>query len=265
MRVREAWVRDIGSASGLLPAPGTKTRYSSKLGSGAGLQFCKAASSWHAAIGSHMTRSKNRALTEQRILTAINQLLAAEGYKALGINRVAKQAGIDKVLIYRYFGGLEGALKAWAETEDFWPRSDEIIGMSRKDFAELDYLSQRKTLTINTLRAMRKRPQTLSILAWEMVENNELTRILAEQRARQNAELHDLLKPSGRASDGAMDTDVIELVLAAAVHYLAMTALTGRPVFGMRTEISWERIEHSLAFIHDGIDLAEQRKALPSL
>lgn len=212
-----------------------------------------------------MSRSKNRALTEQRILSAINQLLAAEGYKALGINRIAKQADVDKVLIYRYFGGLEGALKAWAEAEDFWPHSDEIIGMPREAFARLDYLQQRKTLTINTLRAMRQRPQTLSILAWEMVENNELTRILAEQRARQNAELHSLLKPSDCAAGGAMDADVIDLVLAAAVHYLAMTALTGRPVFGMRADVSWERIERSLAFIHDGIDLAEQRGAAERL
>lgn len=203
-----------------------------------------------------MSRNRNRQQTEARILDAIHHLLASEGYAALGINRIAKAANVDKVLIYRYFGGLEGALKAFAQSEAFWPGNDEIIGIPLTEFAQLDYLSQRKHLTIGTLRAMRKRPHTLAALAWEMVETNELTRILAEMRARQNMELDTLLKKPEHPKQ-VLDTPVVTLILAAAVHYLAISNIKQQPLFGI-DPIGWDRIEAALGFIHDGIDLAER-------
>ena len=53
---------------------------------------------------------KGRLQTEQKILQALGQVLLEQGFPAVGINAVARQAGCDKVLIYRYFNGLEGLL-----------------------------------------------------------------------------------------------------------------------------------------------------------
>ena len=50
-----------------------------------------------------MTRSRLK--TEQRLIDAVGALLLEQGYPAVGINAIARQAGCDKVLIYRYFGG----------------------------------------------------------------------------------------------------------------------------------------------------------------
>ena len=35
------------------------------------------------------------------------------GFDQLGINRVATRSGVNKILIYRYFGGLSGLLEAY--------------------------------------------------------------------------------------------------------------------------------------------------------
>ena len=64
--------------------------------------------------------AKNRLRTEERILLAVEQILLKEGFPAIGINSIARQAGCDKVLIYRYFGGLDGLLMAFAETTELW-------------------------------------------------------------------------------------------------------------------------------------------------
>ncbi|HCV71491.1 MAG TPA: TetR family transcriptional regulator, partial [Agrobacterium sp.] len=53
-------------------------------------------------------RIKDRAATEKAIFEAARSLLAEEGFQGFGINAVARRAGCDKQLIYRYFGGLEG-------------------------------------------------------------------------------------------------------------------------------------------------------------
>ena len=44
-----------------------------------------------------------------------------------GINAIARQAGCDKVLIYRYFDNLDGLLQRVADNNDLWWTVDEII------------------------------------------------------------------------------------------------------------------------------------------
>lgn len=46
--------------------------------------------------------------TEKRLLEAVSKIIEEEGFTQIGINRIAKKAQCDKVLIYRYFGGLDG-------------------------------------------------------------------------------------------------------------------------------------------------------------
>ena len=65
--------------------------------------------------------------TEKRLLEAVSKIIEEEGFTQIGINRIAKKAQCDKVLIYRYFGGLDGLLAAWAKQYDFYSfaRSEE--------------------------------------------------------------------------------------------------------------------------------------------
>lgn len=42
--------------------------------------------------------------TEKRLLEAVNHIVENDGFTKIGVNRIANQAGCDKVLIYRYFG-----------------------------------------------------------------------------------------------------------------------------------------------------------------
>ncbi|MDH3859772.1 MAG: TetR/AcrR family transcriptional regulator, partial [Gammaproteobacteria bacterium] len=71
--------------------------------------------------------TRNRLKTEQRILDAVGSILLEQGYPAVGVNAIARRAGCDKVLIYRYFGGFDELLLAFAETTTLWWEMDEII------------------------------------------------------------------------------------------------------------------------------------------
>src|SRR5512147_3274157 len=72
--------------------------------------------------------ARNRKATEQKILKAVGTLLAREGFRTFGINAVARQARIDKVLIYRYFGGMPELLRAYAKAGSYWPTIEEVAG-----------------------------------------------------------------------------------------------------------------------------------------
>ena len=72
-----------------------------------------------------MTRDRER--TKARIIDAVSGLLTRSGFRAVGVNAVAEAAGVDKVLIYRYFGGLAGLLSAVADEPSLWPTVDEVL------------------------------------------------------------------------------------------------------------------------------------------
>lgn len=67
---------------------------------------------YHRQVTEPPPSPRDRQATAARILAAAETLLAEGGIEALGINAVARSAGCDKQLIYRYFGGLEGLYDA---------------------------------------------------------------------------------------------------------------------------------------------------------
>jgi AcrR family transcriptional regulator len=56
--------------------------------------------------------SRNSDDTRQRLLDAALQELLDQGFVGFGINAIARRAGCDKKLIYRYFDGLDGLVEA---------------------------------------------------------------------------------------------------------------------------------------------------------
>jgi AcrR family transcriptional regulator len=62
---------------------------------------------------------RNKEDTKSRILQAVGKLLAESGFNSLGINAIAKEAGVDKVLIYRYFTDLPTLLQTFGREGDY--------------------------------------------------------------------------------------------------------------------------------------------------
>ncbi len=134
-----------------------------------------------------MTRS--RIQTEQRILNAVGSILLDQGYPAVGVNAIARQAGCDKVLIYRYFGGFDELLLAFAETTTLWWEVDEIITETAAECAEIALPDFLQRLLNRYVTALESRPLALEIMAWEMSEQNNLTNTLARIRGERGMEL----------------------------------------------------------------------------
>ena len=55
---------------------------------------------------------RDRSATSARILKAASELLAESGFQNFGVNAIARRAGCDKQLIYRYYGGMDGLVDA---------------------------------------------------------------------------------------------------------------------------------------------------------
>ncbi len=177
--------------------------------------------------------------TRARIMAAVGSLLVREGFGALGVNAVAREAGVDKVLIYRYFGGMDPLLEAWGNASDFWPSVEEILGTE----PETDPARLAAGLLKRHLRALRARPHTLEVLAWETVARHPLTAILARIREARSEQLMATLPPSFR--EAGFDVEAFSALLGAGLQHLLLRSRTTDVFNGVPigTGEGWLRLE----------------------
>ena len=186
-----------------------------------------------------MTRSRLK--TEQRILDAVGTILLEQGYPAVGINAIARQAGCDKVLIYRYFGGFDELLLAFAETTTLWWEVDEIITETASECSAIKLPEYLQMLLNRYVAALESRPLALEIMAWEMSEQNNLTNALARSRSDRGMELVKRIR--GYYQQPNIDIGGILGVFGAAINYLVIR--TRKQSQQYKTE-EWWRLQQTI-------------------
>ena len=191
------------------------------------------------------TALRDREATSQRLITAVGSLLARKGFKGVGVNALAREAGVDKKLIYRYFGGLNGVIASFAKAGDFWPSALEMAGGDAEGFAALPIEKRLSLFSKQFIRALRRRPMTLKIMAWEMVESNDLTRELEAVREQGILDFVDRFF-SGGAEARTLRTGI--MLAGAAISYLLIRS-EHIDVYGglaLDSEKGWQEIERGI-------------------
>lgn len=217
--------------------------------------------------------SSKRAETERKLVSALGEVLAEQGFSNVGVNSVARKAGVDKVLIYRYFGGLDGLTKVFAESAEFWPSLDELVG-SGAEFEQLQakpFADQVAEVFERYVSSIRKRQLTLEIMAWETVERNALTIELENVREARALEIQAIMlgeeenpsrgladktkKSDSTVDEQAVDWQAITTIFSAAAHYLAIRAryIKTYNALDLSTDAGWERIVRTMKVLIKGV------------
>jgi AcrR family transcriptional regulator len=204
----------------------------------------------HAATASQVPRGtasprarRDRGATETRILAAVGEVLARDGFGGVGVNAIAKQAGVDKVLIYRYFGGLPRLLATWGRSGQFWPRIDELLGGDATAFLAQPAAERYACFMAHFIDGLRARPLTLEILAAEVLERNELTAILEAEREAWGEQASRLL--GGEEFAHRPELQGLTILLISGVQYLLLRSRRVR-IFGgidIQSDEGWTELK----------------------
>lgn len=190
--------------------------------------------------------ARDRSQTEARILQAVGEVLARDGFAAIGINAVAREAGVDKVLIYRYFGGLPELLAAWGRSGRFWPSVAELLTSQPAGFHQLPAPERYARFFEHFIDGLRERPLTIEILAAEIAERNELTALLETERETWGDEAARVL--GGAEFARRPELRGLTLLLVAGVQYLLIRARRIR-LFGglnLRDDEAWREFKGAI-------------------
>lgn len=191
---------------------------------------------------------RDKAETKARILAAVGELLAESGFRQLGINAIARAAGVDKVLIYRYFADLPTLLQTFAIEGDYWISLAALIGAESAN--QVDLADRMEQILLRFVADLKQRPVTQEILRWELLERNELTQELAKVREQTTTASVEFLQQA-YAVPGDRDIAAISAILAAGMVYLVLRSQAGTPFFGidLTQPEGWQRIEQAAALL----------------
>lgn len=192
----------------------------------------------------------NRALTEQRLLDAVAKIVAEEGMDHVRINRVAVQAGVNKILIYRYFGGIEGLRNAYLS------QSKPIITLPPLNIEALrnrplDVIFETFCdYTLEEYRLLRQNPQAMAVLRASLLNGDDLSNALTRTKTHDFQTLVDGLAEMVGTRYGRSFSALIH----SALTLLALQSQQKRVAFGfdLSAETAWEDIEITLRHLFRG-------------
>ncbi|WP_432738491.1 TetR/AcrR family transcriptional regulator [Maridesulfovibrio sp. FT414] len=183
--------------------------------------------------------------TRRKILHAAYKCAAKNGFNRLDVEEVVQRAGVSRKILYSYFNGLENLMIELGCSGIYWPTTEELLANAPAQFPDLPPEEQVGAFFSALRRTLETRPDTLKLLAWEMLERTPLSEVLEDIRIRTALEFFEHLTP-----DVPDDADLAAAValLGGGISYLAIRALTTRHFGGvsLQEEIGWERMEKTM-------------------
>lgn len=188
---------------------------------------------------------KNREQTEEKILEAVGSIIENQGFEKVGINAIATEAGVSKMLIYRYFGGVEELIAQYLIQKDYWANTDaaminpEAVGDSLKSMFRRQVEQLRNDITLRRL------------YRWELSTNNQNIRQLRNRREENGCRLIKMVS----ALTGCPDAQVAALasILSSSISYLALLEDQCQSYNGicLQTDEGWNQLMQGIEMIID--------------
>ena len=188
---------------------------------------------------------KNREQTEEKILEAVGSIIENQGFEKVGINAIATEAGVSKMLIYRYFGGVEELIAQYLIQKDYWANTDaaiinpEAVGNSIKSMFRRQVEQLRNDITLRRL------------YRWELFTDNQNIRQLRNRREENGCRLIKMVS----ALTGCPDAQVAALasILSASISYLALLEDQCQSYNGicLQTDEGWNQLMQGIEMIID--------------
>lgn len=126
---------------------------------------------------------KNKEQTMQRLVDAVGAIIKNRGYKGLGLNAIAKEAGVSKILVHRYFGGVNELVEAYILQNDYWIAKNGEVATQTQSFYDKEAL---KNMVSDLLKGhfeyFNSHEEMRTIILWEITERTNLLNSICNLR-----------------------------------------------------------------------------------
>lgn len=189
--------------------------------------------------------------SETQLIEAVSTIITEEGFSKIGINKIARTAGCDKVLIYRYFGGLDGLIAVWAKKHDFYIQAYDTFINRIETVNEANLKQITKEILLAQLHFIRENKMHQELLLWELSGGLKF-KAIRDLREENGHKLQKILEQKVDTKD--LNISMYITLLIASINYIVLSILE-YPLFNgidFSSDTSWTIYENTLC---DYIDM----------
>jgi AcrR family transcriptional regulator len=167
----------------------------------------------------HCGQIKNKQLTMGRLIDAVGEIIRTKGYTGLGVNKIAKQAGVDKVLIYRYFISPQKLIETYVMEKDYWLVFSEKLRQPATD-EKGDLQEIATSMLENQFDFFLKEVEMQQLIIWEICEKGELMKKIS--LARESLASDFLEQTDKHFKRSQINFRVLSALLSAGIYYMIL-------------------------------------------
>lgn len=188
---------------------------------------------------------KSREQTECKILEAVASIVESDGFEKLGINTIALKANVSKMLIYRYFGGLEELVARFIMQKDYWANTDTLILNPHLVGDSI------KSMFRNQIEQLRNDVTLRRLCRWELSCHNASIDRLRDKREENGCNLIKVVSRLTVCSNSEVAS--LASILSASISYLTLIEDQCPTYNGiaLQTDKGWEQIAQGVDMIVD--------------
>ncbi|WP_417355359.1 TetR/AcrR family transcriptional regulator [Flavobacterium sp.] len=169
---------------------------------------------------SGLLRDKDR--TKARMVAAVGKVLQKKGYPGLTAPNIARAAGVDKKLVWTYFGGVDNLIEEYITQKDFWKSGskDYVSDM----LSEPDKVGKEQIYTLlqNQFDVLLKDKSLQKIIHWEMGEKSKVLRKIADEREEVGERIFEILEAD--RDDSNVNLRATLALMLGGIYYLSLHA-----------------------------------------
>jgi len=196
---------------------------------------------------------RNKERTKLNLLSALGKILKKNGFSGISITSVADEAKVDRRLIYDYFGGLEGMVKEYLNSHDYWKMNpEEIDGIVQACQADAGKGVAYSVLE-NQFDSLINNEEMRRIITWGLIDNLPALKELDLKRENMGNQLLSAVADS-HFENSDKNFRAMYAILMGGVYYLTLHAkMQENPFCGidLQEPVGQEQIKKALKNLID--------------
>jgi AcrR family transcriptional regulator len=194
-------------------------------------------------------KKRDRERTKGKILKAVGEVIEKYGTEKVGVNLIAREAGVNKVLIYRYFGGVDGLMEQYVKTGQYTSTTslDYIENLAVP--APEDRAKVWIEVLTKGLHDLRERKATRDLIRWEIGAGKP---VMTDAR---NDSSVKMLEKIGELPNYPNTNPMLAIVIGGLYHLAVSADYRDKFVnVDLQSDEEWQRIEQTMKDIIMALD-----------
>ncbi|MGC4041183.1 MAG: TetR/AcrR family transcriptional regulator [Flavobacterium sp.] len=195
-------------------------------------------------------KSRNKEHSKQLLLDAVGEILRTKGYSELKVNQIAATAGLDKKLIYNYFGSKDNLVGTYIHSKDFWSNvKEDNIPVEITDGGH----AFSKIMLQQQFDFLHQNEELQKVLLWRLSEAQPFLQELTENQEKVGEILLQAITDP-HFKEKAQDYRAIMAILISGIYYLNLYGSVNGSIFcgiDMNSEYGRNKVQDALSFLID--------------